>query len=82
MKTMAFVLRLFFFPTNEFSIWRNLSTFSPYQYPIRMTENHTTKNKLNSNRVLGNNIEDLQQIRNVEEFLQERSPLGSEGRGT
>lgn len=47
----------------------NLSTFSPYQYPIQMTEKHTIKNKLNPNRVLGNKIEDLQWMRNVEEFL-------------
>lgn len=59
----------------------NLSTFSPYQYPIQMTEKHTTKNKLNPNRVLGNKNEDLQWMRNVEEFLQERMPLGSESWG-
>lgn len=59
MKTMAFVLRLFF-PSNKCSIWRNLSTFLPYQYPIQMTQKHTTKNKLNPNRVLGNKTEDLQ----------------------
>lgn len=59
----------------------NLSTFSPYQYPIQMTEKHTIKNKLNPNRVLGNKIEDLQWMRNVEEFLQERMPLGSESWG-